>query len=245
VALNLEKYNVKRVQGAVSPEHAMLNDAFVGPPRSPSSPGLNKTEQLALANGFQVFHKSFSGVNATYAPAYGQGLETPPLHECAAWRLAAELGGPLKGIVTPCVLREYDGEDGSLALRAAGDPNRSEPRQDPAWCDPAALFDSLIAQQDRHGGNYRWDGQRLTLYDHGYTFACPGHLPNNGVFIEERHAQGRAALAGWEQEALQRLIQSPAMLGMVLLLEPHRAGALRSRAEKMLLQGEILAWGDF
>jgi hypothetical protein len=39
------------------------------------------------------------------------------------------------------------------------------------WCLPAAFFDSLIAQQDRQPGNWRWDDNRLTLIDHGYAFA--------------------------------------------------------------------------
>jgi hypothetical protein len=72
------------------------------------------------------------------------------------------------------VLREYAGEDGSLSLRASGWPRDTAPTLNPTWCLPAAFFDSLIAQQDRHDGNWRWDGERLTLIDHGYTFALPG-----------------------------------------------------------------------
>jgi hypothetical protein len=243
--LDLEKDNLRRVQGHVDPESELLNSPFVGAPRSPSTPGVNETFELALASGKRVFHKSFQGVEVTNALGYGQGRETPPLHECAAWRLAAELGDPLRQIICPCVLRDFDGTDGSLALEAPGWPNDETPLRDPQWCDPAAFFDSLIAQQDRHGGNWRWDGQALTLYDHGYTFAVPGQILVNGRFVPQRHSDGRAALAGWEKDALQQLVSSPSLLGMVFILEPHRAEALRDRAGRMLHRNEILAFKEF
>lgn len=151
----------------------MLGEAFAGPPAPTTSPGVNATKQLELAGGTVVFHKPFSGVHVANAIAYGQTDETPPLHEAAAWRLAVALGPPWDEIVVPCVLREYAGEDGSLSPRAVGWPRDPAPTLNPTWCFPAAFFDSLIAQQDRHGGNWRWDGERLTLIDHGYAFALP------------------------------------------------------------------------
>ena len=137
----------------------MLGEAFAGPPAPTTSPGVNATKQLELAGGAIVFHKPFSGVHVANAIAYGQTDETPPLHEATSWRLAVALGPPWDEIVVPCVLREYAGEDGSLSLRAIGWPRDIAPTLNPTWCLPAAFFDSLIAQQDRHDGNWRWDGK--------------------------------------------------------------------------------------
>jgi hypothetical protein len=169
---------VKASQGARAIEQRMLGEAFCGPPAPTSSPGTNTTMQLELAGGEIVFHKPFSGVDIANAIAFGQTNETPPLHEAVAWQLAAVLGPPWQELVAPCVLRDHAGEDGSLSLRASGWPRDAAPTLNPTWCLPAAFFDSLIAQQDRHDGNWRWDGERLTLIDHGYTFALPGAVLN-------------------------------------------------------------------
>jgi hypothetical protein len=93
------------------------------------------------------------------ALAYGQTDETPPLHDAVAWRLAATLGEPWRELVAPCVLRDYASEDGSMSLQARGWPGDLAPTLNPTWCLPSAFFDSLIAQQDRHAGNWRWDGR--------------------------------------------------------------------------------------
>jgi hypothetical protein len=82
------------------------------------------------------------------------------------------------------VLRAYAGEDGALSLQASGWPGDPAPTQNPTWCLPAAFFDSLIAQQDRHSGNWRWDGNRLTLIDHGYAFALPGLILNHSDSLQ-------------------------------------------------------------
>lgn len=169
---------LKAAQGALPVEQRMLGEAFVGPPAPTSTPGMNTTKRLALVGGDVVFHKPFSGVQVANAIAFGQTGETPPLHEAASWRLAVVLGPPWEEIVAPCVLREYAGEDGSLSLRASGWPRDAAPTLAPTWCLPAAFFDSLIAQQDRHADNWRWDGSHLTLIDHGYTFALPGAILN-------------------------------------------------------------------
>jgi hypothetical protein len=153
---------------------------------------VNATKHLELVGGAILFHKPFSGVHVANAIAYGQTDETPPLHEAASWRLAVALGSPWDEIVVPCVLREYAGEDGSVSLRATGWPRDMAPTLNPTWCLPAAFFDSLIAQQDRHDGNWRWDGTRLTLIDHGYTFALPRAILNYSDFVAARHGHGAA-----------------------------------------------------
>jgi hypothetical protein len=232
-------------QGARAIEQQMLNEAVAGPPAPTTSPGVNATKQLELAGGAIVFHKPFSGVHVANAIAYGQTDETPPLHEAASWRLAVALGSPWDEIVVPCVLREYAGENGSLSLRAIGWPRDMAPTLNPAWCLPAAFFDSLIAQQDRHDGNWRWDGNRLTLIDHGYTFALPRAILNYSDFVAARHGRGAASLLTEERDALTRLLSDSDLLGMARFLVPARAQALADRARLMLHRGEILRPGEF
>jgi hypothetical protein len=236
---------VKAAQGTLPIEQEMLTSAFSGPPAPTSTPGINATKRLALANGYVVFHKPFSGVHVANALAYGQTDETPPLHDAVGWRLVVALGQPWQDLVAPCVLRDYGGDDGALSLQAPGWPGDIAPTQNPTWCLPAAFVDSLIAQQDRHPGNWRWDGGRLTLIDHGYAFALSGQILNHSDLVRARHSHGAAALLAEEREALDRLVGDPDLLGMARFLLDDRAQALADRAQRMLARGEILAPGDF
>jgi hypothetical protein len=236
---------VKAAQGTLPVEQRMLSEGFVGSPAPTSSPGMNTTMQLELAGGEIVFHKPFSGVDVANAIAFGQTDETPPLHEVVAWRLAAALGSPWQEIVAPCVLRDYAGEEGSLSLQASGWPRDAAPTVNPTWCLPAAFFDSLIAQQDRHDANWRWDAERLTLIDHGYAFALPGDIPNHYEFVAARHRYGAADLLAQERQVLLRLLGHHELLGMALFLLPERAQALADRARRMLERDEVLLPKEF
>jgi hypothetical protein len=223
----------------------MIEEDFLGPPGPTSSPGMNTTKRLALAGGGVVFHKPFSGVDVANALAFGQTGETPPLHEAVAWRLAVALGLPWRELVAPCVLRTYAGEDGSLSLEGSGWPRDAAPTLIPACCLPAAFFDSLIAQQDRHPGNWRWDAERLTLIDHGYAFALPGAVLNYSDFVVARHGYDAASLLAEERAALTGLLSDSDLLGMARFLLPKRAQALTDRAERMLARNEVLRPGEF
>lgn len=236
---------VTAAQGTLAVERPMLDEAFSGPPAPTSTPGVNTTKRLRLADGQIVFHKPFSGVHVTNALAYGQTDETPPLHEAVAWRLAVALGEPWEGLVATCVLREHAGELGALSLQARGWPGDPAPTLNPTWCIPAAFFDSLIAQQDRHPGNWRWDGERVTLIDHGYAFARPGDILNHSDLLAARHIHGAAGLLAQERDALSRLLASDDLLGMGSFLSDDRARALADRARRMLDRDEVLRVGEF
>ena len=213
-----------------------------------SSPGANTTYGVWFESGTQAFHKPFSGVNVPTAMGYDHHPDQVPINECAAWRLAAALGGPLAELVTPCLLWRYEGEPGSLSRRLEGVNKTTEPLgAAPAQCRAAAFFDCLISQQDRHLGNMRWDApnQRLGLYDHGYCFALPGHYLNDTTFLRWLHAQGAIRLEDWEFEALKRLLEDPGLLGMRDILLPERADALERRASRMRETAELLAAGEF
>ena len=226
-------------------ERMMLEEAFSGPPAPTSTPGVNTTKRLLLSSGDIVFHKPFSGVHVANALAYGQTDETPPLHEAVGWRLAVALGQPWEGLLAPCVLREHAGEPGALLLQAKGWPGDPAPTLNPTWCVPAAFFDSLIAQQDRHPGNWRWDGERVTLIDHGYAFARAGDILNHSDLLAARHIHGAAALLAEEHDALSRLLASEDLLGMAGFLTDDRAQALADRARRMLDRREVLRVGEF
>jgi hypothetical protein len=105
----------------------------------------------------------------------------------------------------------------------------------------------LIAQQDRHVGNLRWDAPavQLGLIDHGYAFATPGHPCNASLFVGHRHGIGHADLTSAEVVALEQLLGSPDLMGLDGILEPGRASALADRASRMLTAGNILVVGDF
>jgi hypothetical protein len=236
---------VKAAQATLPIERTMLTEPFSGPPAPTSSPGINTTKQLVLASGDVVFHKPFSGVHIANALAYGQTDETPPLHDAVAWRLAVALGPPWRDLVAPCVLRDYTGDDGALSLRAPGWPGDMAPTQNPTWCFPAAFFDSLIAQQDRHPGNWRWDGSKLTLIDHGYAFALHGQILNHTDLVLARQGHGGAGLVREERDALNRLLGDSGLLGVATFLVDDRTRALAERAQRMLAQDEILAAGEF
>jgi hypothetical protein len=213
-----------------------------------SHPGANKTYLTVLADGVTSFHKPFAGVNPTLARAFGHTVNDPPVHECAAWRLAAAVGGPFTELVPPCVLREIDSEWGSLSLGIAGVPVSVAPFNTATdQVEAAAFFDCLIGQQDRHAANYRWDAgpHRLWLIDHGFCFPRPGDRLNESVFVRFRWRRTRQQLTPSERGHLTTLLASPDLHGLSTILEPPREAALRERARRMLATGAILLAGDF
>jgi len=104
-----------------------------------------------------------------------------------------------------------------------------------------------IAQQDRHAGNYRWDGdaEKLGLIDHGFAFARPGQYVNQSFFVAWRWARDEQALIDAEQQALRNLLESRDLHGLGRFLLPEEAEALAARADLMLERSSILAVGEF
>jgi hypothetical protein len=235
-------------QGTPAEDHLLGEQIVSYQPHGTAQPGVNRVLHVGLESGREAFHKPFSGIDVPTAMHYGHHPDEVPLNECAAWRLAHALGHPVSRLVAPCVLRAHEGEAGSLSGRKYGLPCSDEPfRRAPDDCLAAAFFDSLIAQQDRHRGNYRWDSgvQELGLIDHGYSFAVPGQLFNHSAFVAWRRATTRETLVVWERDALQRLLASTDLHGLRLFLEDHRAEAVARRADRMLQTGTILGPGQF
>ena len=140
--------NLRTAQGSHPLEDFLLNSPIVSYARHQTlHPGANETYLVVLAQGQLAFHKPFSGINPTLAGAYGQKQDTPPIHECAAWRLAFAFGSPFTELIPPCVLRAISGNHGSLCWGVTGDPivpGAFLAATD--QIDAAAFFDSLIAQ---------------------------------------------------------------------------------------------------
>lgn len=198
--------------------------------------GINTTQRIELDNGVVGYFKPFDGGASWAGRAFGQDSAQQSVHEVAAWRLASQMGSPWSEIVPPVVVREFDGRIGSFALERPGKIGNRAPWEG-EWRE-AAFYDSLIGQQDRHPHNYLVAGDRITLIDHGFTFARDGDIKNHSWLVDHRRDVA-PTLSYQEREVLARLTSSPDLLGLAKLLQPDRAAAMRQRAERMLATGRI------
>jgi hypothetical protein len=207
------------------------------------------TFHTSLEHRLEAFHKPFTHVIVPQANFYGHHHREPPIHECVAWRLAHAIGGPLDEIVAPTVMRFHHKTGwGSLSARQVGVGTTIEPmlrRADQSLA--AAFFDSLIGQQDRHLGNFRWDAgtNHLGLIDHGFAFALPGDEFNESCFVQWRWSTGQQALEQWERDALDVLLKSHDLLGLDQMLQQPRAARLQERAGEMVQNDTILPYQAF
>jgi hypothetical protein len=263
-------------QGTPAEDHLLELGVVSCVPHRTGSAGRNRVYAVELDGGYQAYLKPFGEGNINAALTYGHHPDEGPANEATAWRLAEALGTPVADIVAPCVLRKVAGKEGSLSARRYGVRDTGAPfRRAPDQCVAAAFFDSLIGQQDRHRGNYRWHERAwmqlvphrwlrkiehtatalrrgrlgLGLIDHGYAFARPGSSPpdycHSSEFVRWRRLRGRQALTAWERDALQRLVRHPTHLGLASYLEAERAQPLIDRAERMLQRNKILQEGEW
>jgi hypothetical protein len=211
--------------------------------------GVNAIYAVQLENGLRGYFKPLGGVSEQVARQYGHDPAGTLINECATWQLAKALGPPYNRLVPACVWREFDGVwgtiTGSLSHHADGEPWNLE--HDSRQCQPAALFDALVAQQDRHPGNFLWstEHRRLTLIDHGFTFARPGDRANLSYFVQWRHERDAAALASHEVQALQTLAEGQELQAVAGMLAADRLAALNARVDHMLHTQTLLTHGQF
>lgn len=243
--------------------------------------------RVLYGNGSEGFLKPFGardvhGVSTWYANVGACGLHghhptETILNEASAWQLAKRLGGPVAEVATPAVLRTFPahGVAGVVSARRYGIArNTRAVGRAPGQALAAAFFDSLIAQQDRHPGNFRWHEPPwmlrlprvpaaslrrvvraeagkplgLGLIDHGFCFARPGDFvrpDRRSLFLDWRHAHGRETLSAWEHQALDDLLSDPTLYGLRDFLEHDRAQALADRAELMRRRGAVLDPGEW
>lgn len=206
---------------------------------------MNVTRRIKFDNGMVGYHKPFSGLKGWLSLAFGH--DNPgqqPIHEFAAWKLASGLGEPYSTMVPPVVIREVDGQLGSVIVERPGLTGSDFHKAPLDEAKAAAFFDALIGQQDRHGGNYLMAGDRITLIDHGFSFAKPGDRMNQSRLVSWR-ADSHPRLEEAEIACLAKVVASGDLFGLRATLEPDRVDALQARARLMLLTGRILPPGQY
>jgi hypothetical protein len=173
------------------------------------------------------------------------------INECAAWRLARAIGPPWDTLVPTGVMRWLPsapalvGGWGPLVRKGNGPSGELTPLLVDSLCLPAAFFDALIGQQDRHLGNQRYEAAtgRLTLIDHGFSFPGGHWHFNASVFVQQRHADGQQALAADEIAVLDALPGRAVWQELELVLGADQMVALEWRRATMRETGEIMALG--
>ena len=273
---------LQAAQGSPREDHLLQSPITACEEHDTGTRGLSVVFRLEFDNGAEAFLKPWGGrqtgsgmqsyLNVNSCLLHGHHPDEIPLNEATAWRLAQRLGGTVEEVVAPCVLLDVPayGLAGSVSARRYGIRNTTKAlTRSTRQAMAAAFFDSLIAQQDRHQGNYRWNEppwashvphqavrslQRLSrspglrpvglgLLDHGFCFARPGDFVRDdkrSVFVEWRHGIGRPKLTDSERAALLGLAADPTLHGAAQFLESDRAAALADRTSRMLKRGSIL-----
>lgn len=230
-------------------EQLMLREAVrEHSPLTTANPGGSATFLVVFDSRQEAIFKPFDGQNINQCVHYSQKPVDAVMHEVAAWRLATLMGAPWDQLVPTAVLRNIPPlGGGALINRRRGIPDPQVFDHAQAQADAAAFWDALIAQQDRHATNYRYEHEtrRLALIDHAFSFATPSVFCNGGLFSLRRRSEGRTSLTPEEASALQALLHSNGLHGLRGYILAARADALHNRAEKML-QTRVLPYpGDF
>lgn len=218
----------------------------------------NITTEVILRSGKTAFHKPFAGGGDDVADSYGHYAYDLPLHEIAAWRLAAGMGPPWDSMVPTTVLRRLVGDHGALLAGMDGVAGISieASTSGTAIVHAAAFFDAVIGQQDRHPGNYLVPtssptlvfGDSLALIDHGFAFATPGDLTNYSWFLDLVHNHGdsgQAALTDAEVGVCDRILADRTLFGIRGGIEDYRADTLHSRVSRMRASRRLLESGQY
>lgn len=169
---------------------------------------------------FRVFHDSYSS-------------------DCAAFEVAHLLG---MDNVPPTVARAVEGRDGSLQLwieNAMTDTKRAEktlaPPNTREWryqTQIMRLFDNLIYNDDRNGGNILVDANwKLWMIDHSRSFQRPDVLrePERVTMVERQQWQRLRTLGDEQFAAVVREY-----------LEPRQVTALIKRRDRLVVYIERL-----
>lgn len=225
------------MQGAHERERKLLEGevVFYEPHDTDASGG---TFIVGFADDSAAYHKPHSTLNTVNVPHFGHTMETPPIHECAAWHFAKALGKRYERLMAPTVYREIGDQWGSLAADIPG----VRPARPYAWdevhqVNDAGFFDVLIGNQDRNPRNFLWivEEGRLGLIDHGFAF--PGNGPRDVIrsaVLQMQRRYKKLALDEREVKLVQKILGSDDLLGIEPLLEPARADRMRERVAKLL-----------
>lgn len=203
------------------------------------------TYEFYFADGSKGAFKSIEGADRN-AAAFGHTAASVVLNDVAAWLTARGLGFDdlLRGVVvTTC--SHADAGLGSLQHWFAGDPS-GQGWQQSRQLRRAALFDALIANQDRNATNFKYDDttDELGLYDNSFAFALPGHQTSGSAILTQAHADD-PGLDGDLQAALARFQGSDERMALEEVLAPDRFARVVERCERMRSIRELLEPFDF
>ena len=160
--------------------------------------GVNETYKVEFADGGEGFFKPLVGQDVYTEIALGHEYSMQAQHEIGTWKVAQNLGEKYTEMVPPTVLREVNGELGTLSKKYPGQAlNRiggDYEYVDPHQAHAAAVFDAATGQRDRHPANtlvYDRGPENIgiTLIDHGYSFTKLGEDPHN-LSIWRKYQQG-------------------------------------------------------
>jgi hypothetical protein len=208
--------------------------------------GTSETYEVRFGDGTRAAFKPIEGVEAT-AAGYGHTGASVILNDYSAWLVSRGLGFDvlIRGVVlATCPLPGVG--IGSMQTWLDGTP--SEPGwQQAAQLREAALFDAVVGQQDRNGGNFHFDAatDELGLFDQSFTFALPGHAHGASELLREVHAQGAAGLDQTLIDALERFDGSTERTALQEVLAPDRWARLETRVALMRTRGELLQPGEY
>jgi hypothetical protein len=202
--------------------------------------GTSETYEVEFSDGTHAAFKSIEGAENS-APGYNHTGASVLASDYAAWLVARGLGYEhLVGGVVLTVCSHVGAGLGSLQVWLEGDPSGS------GWetsgrVREAALFDALIAQQDRNGTNFNYDSpnDEIGRFDNSFAFAIPGHNMSQSAILAQAHSDS-PALEQDLLDALERFEASPEQTALEAVLEPARYARLRERAAEMRQTGELL-----
>lgn len=191
-----------------------------------------------------AYHKRHDKLNSEKVEAFGHNLNTPPLHECAAWHFAKALGTRYEQLLPVTVYRRVHGRWGSLAAHLPGTkPAGAAYAEAPDQVNDAGFFDVLVGQQDRHLNNFLWDAEsrRLGLFDHGFCFPAVGPKHRIRTWqLQRQRLYTKLRLDDDEVELVQRVLDSGDLLGIEPLLEPARAAEMKNRLQRLLDSPQVI-----
>ncbi len=256
-------------QPLLAPQRAVAVDI-------PPERGESQVFFLSLQDSSVAVWKPLGGVSQDLAAFYSHTPEDVMVNEVAAWQLAKRLGEPFTDLVPVAVWRELPGvRDLLIDANPHGYPQAGEiynadydrgvliqyvpgrPVLEPftaeyaAQANTAALFDSLIGQQDRHLTNFRWDASasQLHLIDNGFAFPPADARSNESVFLQWRQVNHTPSvnenLSAPERDSLLTLQRSGQLDPIAGLLREDRGACLLDRCQTMLATGRLLPAGDF
>lgn len=170
--------------------HASVTHTLVLSTGGASGDSSSKVKLLTLKDGSQAIFKPESGEHGGIHEEISDGF--PVQREVSAWNVAKIVG--MADMVAPVVPRTIRGNLGSMAMFEDGtvaknaDWGQKEYGKDPGTLAKAALFDYVIGNMDRHGGNWllRDDGG-LMLIDHNLTFPDKPLADNKLPFWRSNH----------------------------------------------------------